>query len=357
MRRPIGRCGFTLVELLVVIAIIGILVALLLPAIQAAREAARRSQCLNNLKQLAVAHLNYESSRRGLVPMAKFWSNAEYMSGYSGGHWGGWYDDHGWYVALMPYIEEANLQDRGNPDMPLSNPVNEFVRKAFVPSFACPTDIGMQRNEWGIASWARVRTNYLVNAGNTVYGQHSVGGCPLAPFPTCREFHGGPFVPRKANKLAKITDGTSNTLMMSEALVLPETAGWGGPYSDAQTALGGQAFTGFNTPNSSQPDALTRQGEWWANVRNGWAEQRLPVAAGGQPAQPVAVSSLIPATADPRIDSNGHKQQHIAARSKHPGGVNASRCDGSIGFITDDVSPLVWDELCSAASGNSVGAL
>ena len=356
MRRHFNKSGFTLVELLVVIAIIGILVALLLPAIQAAREAARRSQCLNNLKQLAVAHLNYESSHGGLVHMAKFWSNAEYMSGYSGGHWGGWYDDHGWYIALMPYIEEANLQDRGNPDIPLSNPVNEFVRKAFIPIFSCPTDIGLQRNEWGIASWARVRTNYLVNAGNTVYGQHSVGGCPKAPFPTCREFYGGPFIPRKANKLAKVSDGTSNTLMMSEALVLPETSGWGGPYSDAQTALGGQVFTGFNTPNSSEPDALTRQGEWWANVRNGWIEQKLPVTAGGQPAQPVAVSSLIPATADPRIDSNGHKQQHIAARSKHPGGVNASRCDGSIGFITDDVSPLVWDELCSAASGNPLGA-
>jgi prepilin-type N-terminal cleavage/methylation domain-containing protein len=357
MRRLITKSGFTLVELLVVIAIIGILVALLLPAIQAAREAARRSQCLNNLKQLGIAHLNYESTHGGLVHLAKFWTRDEYMKGYAGGHWGGWYDDHGWYIPLMPYIEELNLKDRGNPNMPLSNPVNELVRKAFIPIFACPSDIGLQRNEWGIASWARTRTNYLVNAGNTTYGQHHVGGCPNAPFPTCRMFRGAPFIPRKANRLAKITDGTSNTLMMSEALVLPETPGWGGPYSDAQTALGGQVFTAFNLPNSTEPDALCRQGEWWANVRNGFVEQKLPVAASGQPAAPVPVSDrLDPSPPDASIDSNGHKQQHIAARSKHPGGVNASRCDGSISFINDSIDLLVWDELCSAASGNPLGA-
>lgn len=286
--------------------------------------------------------------------MAKFWSNEGYANGYDGGHWGGWYDDHGWYIPLMPYLEEANLEDVGNPEMPLSNPVNEFVRKAFISILACPSDIGLQRNEWTIPSWARVRTNYVVNAGNTTYGQHSVGGCPNAPFPTCREFNGAPFIPRKPNNTARIIDGTSNTLMMSEALVLPETGGWGGPYSDGQTALGGQVFTGFNTPNSDAPDALTRQGEWWGNVRAGWIDQGLPVAANGQPAQPVQVSSRS-APPEAILDSNGHKQQYVTARSKHPGGVNASRCDGSVDFVTDGVNPLVWDEMCSAASGNPLG--
>jgi prepilin-type N-terminal cleavage/methylation domain-containing protein len=346
------KAGFTLVELLVVIAIIGILVALLLPAIQAAREAARRSQCQNNLRQLSLAHLNYETARGGLVHMAKFWSDAEYTKGYTAGHYGSWNDDHGWYVPLMPYVEEAHLKDAGNPDLPLSNLANELVRKAFIPLFACPSDIGLQQNEWGDPQWARTRTNYVVNAGNTTYGQHNVGGCPLATFPVCREFGGAPFIPRKPNRLAKITDGTSNTLMMSEALVLPATATWGGPYSDAQTALGGQVFTGFNTPNSKESDALARQGEWWNNVQAGWIEQQLPVAASGQPAAPVVAGR---GTAlDATINSNGHKQQHIAARSKHPGGVNASRCDGSGDFFVDDIEPLVWDEMCSSASGKPI---
>jgi prepilin-type N-terminal cleavage/methylation domain-containing protein len=349
------KVGFTLVELLVVIAIIGILVALLLPAIQAAREAARRSQCQNNLRQLALAQLNFESSKRGFVHVAKFWSNAEAAAAYAsnGGAFGGWYDDHGWYIPLMPYLEEANITSLGNPDRPLSDGSNVLVRKVYIPLYACPSDIGLQQNEWDIATWARVRTNYVVNGGNTTYGQHNVGGCPLAPFPSCREFGGAPFIPRKPNRLAKITDGTSNTLMMSEILVLPTTAGWGGPYSDAQTALGGQVFTGFNLPNSNESDALARQGEWWANVRDGWTDQQLPVAASGQPAAPVTIPGRGMAL-DATVDSNGHKQQHVAARSKHAGGVNASRCDGSTDFFADDIALIVWDEICSSASGKPI---
>jgi hypothetical protein len=206
-------------------------------------------------------------------------------------------------------------------------------------------------NEWDVSpgAWARTRTNYVVNAGNTTYGQHNVGNCPLQPFPQCREFGGAPFIPRKPNRLAKITDGTSNTLMMSEALVLPTTPGWGGPYSDGQTALGGQVFTGFNLPNTRECDALARQGEWWTpspTVQAAWLEQDLP-----PPCQPVTVPARPAPPLDATVDSNGHKQQHIAVRSKHPGGVNASRCDGSIDFFTDDVDLRVWDEMCSSASG------
>jgi prepilin-type N-terminal cleavage/methylation domain-containing protein len=354
------RCkprAFTLVELLVVIAIIGILVALLLPAIQAAREAARRTQCTNNLRQLGVAMLNFESSKKGLPPMAVNWSNADVTARY--GSVPGvatWYDDHGWYIPLMPYIEEAALAGAVNPDKSLSDASNRVARTTFIPILACPSDIGLQRNEWGLPMWARVRSNYVVNAGNTVYGQHNVGTCP-GTFPTCIEFLGAPFVPRVVGKLSHITDGTSNTLMMSEVLVLPETGdtGWGGPYSDAQTALGGQVFTGFHTPNAQGPanaDALTRQGEWWANVRDGWMSQGIPVSASGTPAIPVAANSRT-APPDALVDSNGHKQQHIAARSKHPGGVHATRCDGSVRFQNDDVDYYLWNSLTSAA-GNEV---
>jgi prepilin-type N-terminal cleavage/methylation domain-containing protein/prepilin-type processing-associated H-X9-DG protein len=350
--------AFTLVELLVVIAIIGILVALLLPAIQAAREAARRSQCMNNLRQLAVAMLNYEGSKKGLPPMALSWSNAEMNARYNGASGlpaaAGWYDDHGWYIPLMPYIEEAGLAGLVNPDKAFSDVSNLAARQTFVPLQACPSDIGLQRNEWASANWARVRSNYVVNAGNTVYGQYDLGTCP-DKYPTCIEFGGAPFIPSKVGKLAKITDGTANTLMMSEVLVLPETAGWGGPYSDAQTALGGQVFTGFHTPNiqgAANADALTRQGEWWGNVQSGWLEQGLPVTAAGTPAQPSAPSPRkVPLSAI--VDSNGHKDQHIAARSKHPGGVNASRCDGSVGFFSDDIDPYVWNSLASSAGGET----
>lgn len=349
------QSGFTLVELLVVIAIIGVLVALLLPAVQAAREAARRSQCTNNLRQLGLAHLNYESARQGFVPMAKFWWNdgpGGYRDAYSLTP-GGWYDDHGWYIPLMPYIEQANLEHIGDPDQGLSAPANLAVRQAFIPIHECPSDIGMQRNEWDRPNWARVRTNYVVNAGNTVYGQHDLSApCPGANTSPCW-FGGAPFGPIDTTSLGRITDGTSNTLLMSEVMVLPETAGWGGPYSDAQTALGGQTFTTWNTPNTRAADYLCRQGEWWRDeVPAAFAEQGLAKPnsefrlRGGAALVEGTLSEL------PLKDSNGHKQQAIAARSSHPGGVNGSRCDGSVSFYTDSIEPAVWNALGTAWAGD-----
>ena len=214
----------------------------------------------------------------------------------------------------------------------------------------------MQRNEWTIPTWARIRTNYVVNAGNTVYGQHNLGRCP-GTYPTCIEFGGAPFIPKKVGKLSRITDGTSNTLMMSEILVLPEIRQdlWGGPYSDAQTALGGQVFTGLHTPNAQgaeNADAMCRQGEWWNNVEEGWFAQGLPVTAGRRPASLLTVPGGTPTYAI--TDSNGHKQQHIAVRSKHPGGVNASHCDASVTFYTDDIDYFLWSSLTTAAGNESL---
>lgn len=344
--------GFTLVELLVVIAIIGVLVALLLPAVQAAREAARRGQCLNNQKQLALAFLNYESSKKGLPPMAKFWWNTAvagqekgYLEVFPGAP-GGWYDDHGWYLPIMPYMEQAGLSNRASPSKSFSDASNLAARTAFVPMHQCPSDIGLQRNEWDVPTWARVRSNYVINAGNTVYGQHDLSTVNVL-------FAGAPFRPRIDTPLSMITDGTSNTLMTSEVKVLPESAAWGGPYSDAQTALGGQVFTGWNTPNSAAADALCRQGEWLANVETGFAQQGIPkpLTATVSAAGDVTLGRL---AGEAIQDSNGHKQQHIAARSQHSGGVNSSRCDGSVKYYADGVDPLLWRALTSAAGDETV---
>jgi prepilin-type N-terminal cleavage/methylation domain-containing protein/prepilin-type processing-associated H-X9-DG protein len=346
--------GFTLVELLVVIAIIATLIGLLLPAVQSAREAARRSQCQNNLRQLGLAMLTYDSAKKGLPPMARYWTRADMDRAYGNGNYAGnWYDDHGWYIPLMPYMENAGLANLVRLDRSFSDNSNLAARQSFVATHACPSDIGLQKNEWSRPTWARVRSNYVVNAGNTVYGQHNIGNCP-GSYPACVPFGGAPFAPRSRTKLSKVSDGSSNTMLMSEILVLPETEGWGGPYSDAQTALGGQVFTGYRTPNaqgSANADALARQGEWWTTARDGWNRQRLPLAAAGTPAQPIAVPPGAPA--DSFTDSNGHKQQYIIARSKHAGGVNVSRCDGSVSFMNDTIDPVVWNGATSAAGGES----
>ncbi|MCA9260135.1 MAG: DUF1559 domain-containing protein, partial [Planctomycetales bacterium] len=339
---------------LVVIAIIGVLVALLLPAIQAARESARRSQCLNNLRQLSLAMINYESARGGLPHLAKYFCdkgandyppNPGCPNGYANGP-GRWWDDHGWYVPLMPYIEQNTLQQTGDAQQSLSAGVNRPARTAFIQLHACPSDIGIQRNEWSVASWARVRTNYVVNAGNTVYGQLDMMGvpCPGTSTPLECRFGGAPFIPFDDGQLARVSDGTSNTMMMSEIKVLPEYEPeriWGGPLSDTTTALGGQTFLGWTTPNGG-PDTIARQ---WAPTEV-YLSNDIPApihAPGGIRIPPGA----------PRESSYWQVQ---VARSHHPGGVNASRCDASVDFVTDAVDPYVWNSLTSAAGGEIVSS-
>lgn len=298
--------GFTLVELLVVIAIIGVLVALLLPAVQAAREAARRTQCVNNLRQLALGMLNFESAYGGFPAAALSWEAADYIDKGPGT----WYDDHGWYSQMGAFIEEQAWYDLIDFEVSFSHEINDPARRTFVPLFACPSDIGLQRNEWDSPTWARIRGNYVVNFGNTNYGQIDIGDVP---------FGGAPFTYRDKTGLKKIVDGTSNTLLMSEIKVLPELptqSEWGGPYSDFSTALGGQVFTAWLPPNSQVGDEVAR----------------LIVA----PEFYLANQIPVPRQKDPS------KLQTFAARSHHPGGVHASLCDGSVQFFSEGIDLVIW---------------
>jgi len=352
-KHPTSGRGFTLVELLVVIAIIGILVALLLPAIQAAREAARRSQCLNNLNQFAKAMLNFESRKKGLPPMAKTWTSAEYAAEYpkAADRRGDWYDDHGWYSLIGADIEETAWSDKINFRASFSHPSNEMARKAGlgIKIHQCPSDIGIQRNEWGRPEWARTRTNYVVNAGPTNYGQFDVPCCrPTVPNPTY-PFDGAPFVPSKPGSLARISDGTANTLMMSEIRVLPELddilGRWGGPYSDTNTALGGQTFTGWNPPNSRAQDSIART----VPEASFFIQNNIPPPC----TAPCGVALGRAPTNHPEY-SDPSRMQWFTARSHHPGGVNATRCDGSGDFYSENIDEFVWRALCSAAGGDRI---
>jgi prepilin-type N-terminal cleavage/methylation domain-containing protein/prepilin-type processing-associated H-X9-DG protein len=348
------RRAFTLVELLVVIAIIGILVALLLPAIQAAREAARRIQCQNNINQFSKGFLNYENTYKGFPPVAVAWTTAECDILYGGpnkcmapGTMTDWYDTHGWYTAVGAFIEEKSWADSIDFTVPYLHTKNAKARRTFLPMHACPSDMGLQRNEFDSDNFARIRTNYVVNGGNTTYGQYDWGTFKAG---------GGPFVPSKRNKVAKIIDGLSMTLMMSEILVVPEAAtqqfpGWPGPLSDTNTSLGGQIFTGFHPPNSALPDEIAR-----LSLALGpapiYMQNDIPV-----PCSPPCSDGYLPASVrlNAGIQGNGAdtKAQTIAARSHHPGGVNASRCDGSVSFYSENIDPLAWNALSSAAGGET----
>jgi prepilin-type N-terminal cleavage/methylation domain-containing protein len=337
--------GFTLVELLVVIAIIGILVALLLPAIQSAREAARRSQCSNNVRQNSLAALNFENTKKKL-PSGSLYGVYDFAGGPGEPRKtlnspapdnGSWLDDHSWLGQIAPYIEEQAWRDSVKWNRWYSHVDNQLPRRYYFQNQACPSDIGLQRNEWDDPSYCRVRMNYVVNFGNYKYGQDLLYQAPSRTNPAGGSpFRGAPFTIGKGIKLARILDGTSQTLMFSEVKVVPEVpvqsggyAAWGGAISETCTSTGGQMFTTVHAPNSPLPDAIDRS-------------------------KSDSSTYLINGIPDPMVVQGWHLT-HIAARSPHPGGVNVSRCDASIDFISDDIDLLAWQTMSTAwASGNEI---
>jgi prepilin-type N-terminal cleavage/methylation domain-containing protein len=316
------QAGFTLVEMLVVIAIIATLIAILLPAVQSARGAARRVACANNTRQLALGLLNYESSKGRLPPMAVRWENADQWmgsavrSGFIAAN--RWFNDHGWYTLIGPQIEQMSWHSTIVFEKSFSDEVNLSPRKTKIPLYACPDD-GLKENEWSHTHWARVRGNYVVNAGNTDYGQATKDGV---------SFGGAPFAPRTGVRLTAISDGLSKTLLTSEVITTLASEWWGGPISDFTISLGGQTFTGWLGPNSPTPDESVR----------------------GCP-RPEQYNG-IPGCNMTFPGEEQTKRAVFAARSKHLGGVTASMCDGSVRFVAESIDLAgVWRPMTTAKAG------
>jgi prepilin-type N-terminal cleavage/methylation domain-containing protein/prepilin-type processing-associated H-X9-DG protein len=286
--------AFTLVELLVVIAIIGVLVALLLPAIQAARESARRSECENKLKQWSLAmHLYHDAHSR--LPFGS--RSAPRQT---------------WVMHLWSYIEEEPLSStcdftKGFEASPntIANSLNGPTGQ-FVPLYYCPSDEGSDLTSGELQ---RRRGNYVVNWGNSTYGQFPEPS-GIAPF---SHVDGKRDQPR-STKLAQITDGTSHTLLMSEVVKASSSLDddWRG---DIQNDDGLFRFHTLLTPNSPEPDVIAP----------GWFQDA------DDPAMPATAGNLV--------------EQYCAARSRHTGGVNVSMCDGSVRFIRQDIDLLTWKAL------------
>jgi prepilin-type N-terminal cleavage/methylation domain-containing protein/prepilin-type processing-associated H-X9-DG protein len=320
-----GRQGFTLVELLVVIAIIGILVALLLPAIQAAREAARRAQCTNSIKQIALAMQNHHASAGKFPPGAR--SNQNPLPFPCPG---GWNCDFTWLPYVGSYMEEQAWYDGFDFKVCLSHENNYRSRTTKLPVFICPSSEGFGLVDFDHAQanrWARVRTNYVVNWGNVGFGQISVGSVA---------FGGAPFTFRKGVSLKDITDGSSHTLCVSEALTPVISINYSGPIGETSLNEGGQSFDAWLTPNSSAPDISFRA---CPTAGDGGTRCQIDTGAGSYP--------------DP---TNNGNRQHYAARSRHAGGVNAALCDGSLQFFSDDIDVVIWRALSTSKGGEITDA-
>ncbi len=324
--------GFTLVELLVVIAIIGVLVALLLPAIQTAREAARRMTCSNNLKQYGIAMHTYHDNNKKLPwgctrPFAP--------SGITGNQFTELANRHTWMPRIWPYIEQQQLAKQYSyvGRFVDNNNVPNCLRSK-VPVYYCPSDRpGAMHN---VPADNRVKVNYVVNLGNAEYVDQGrpTGTDPYpAEFPyrrcnwagTGNEFNGSPFSVCVQYNFSDITDGLSNTLLMSELLV-----GDSDSISDHRgDVFNDEASFFFNThmtPNTTTGDA--------------------PVAGYCVADAPDRPCTTIAAGEFYRI--------RISARSRHPGGVNYIRCDGSQGFASDGLSQAIWMAVGSTKGNESV---
>lgn len=206
------RSAFTLVELLVVIAIIGILIGMLLPAVQQVREAARRTSCKNNLRQLAIAIHNYESSFTRFPPgYAYVPGDAFSHPGYSGSglanHLG-----HAWGAFTLPYIEQGNLSDTIDFTLPVFHPVQQSARERHLPIWMCPTD------NWSV-------NNFVVRneASNPVEKYAAASYCanwgPASQtmnLDATPDDAGGPFFRNSKTNFASVQDGTSSTIALGE---------------------------------------------------------------------------------------------------------------------------------------------
>jgi prepilin-type N-terminal cleavage/methylation domain-containing protein len=352
-----SKLGFTLVELLVVIAIIGILIALLLPAIQAAREAARRTQCKNNLKQASLGMLSFNSAKKVLPAASKFGPGDPLPPSDVGKNW---WDEHGWYSAVSPFIDEIGLQKAINYDISFTDKSQEIARRLKVPIFECPSD-RMVQNEWYSVNRARWRFNYAVNCGSTTYG-HSTGlggspqlpglptnNPPLPPAPAlpAAQYKGAPFGIKKSYALKAIPDGTTYTLMMAEVRTIKETISWGGPISEGTAALGGQTFEGYLEPNSPRGDYAFRVPCPGARQPGDCTEQANSVSV-------ASMDGVTPCDCSPGGYSDpAGLGQYFAARSRHRGTVNVSCCDGSVHTVADSIDINIWRALTSAAGGEA----
>ena len=311
--------GFTLVELLVVIAIIGVLVALLLPAVQAAREAARRSQCTNNLKQIGLAMLNYESAK-GALPVGQTSNIADAAQ-----------DDA--YLSplaqMLPYFEQESLRKLINDKENLYSAQNFAALQNQPAGFLCPTDQATPRST--DLGW----TNYLANSGTWVRwkGWDGLFGPVVSA---------GGADPLPAVPLARVIDGTSNTVAFAEvaAGLAPDfaPATGGDPVADCFDfggSPGARTLAGIRTAVLAK-DPMSASVPWSGE----WRYRGYPWGEGTM--WRTWYNHLVPPNSACWLPDGDFWALISPASSRHSGVVNVVMCDGSVQAIADGVDVEVW---------------
>jgi prepilin-type N-terminal cleavage/methylation domain-containing protein/prepilin-type processing-associated H-X9-DG protein len=326
-----ARRAFTLVELLIVIAIIGVLVALLLPAVQSAREAARRSSCVNNLKQTGVALHNYESSFK-VYPPSMIWDGVV----------GDSTNDISALARLLPYLEEESLSANFNP---ASNEGQKMangtpVQAVLIATFVCPSEVH---------EMVKTNSDGSLNAYPGCYGINM--GPWLIFDPTLKTIPSGSFYPNSRLRAGQFTDGLSNTLMAAE------TKMWASYYSGSASAT--------TTPPANPSDICALGGT--AKMGPNVTDNKGHTEWGDGKCQQTGVTSTFPPNTPVMCTYNGagydvdfvttsegksrtvSTYAAVTARSYHPGVVNAAMMDGSVRSIADGIDLTLWRALSTRA--------
>jgi prepilin-type N-terminal cleavage/methylation domain-containing protein/prepilin-type processing-associated H-X9-DG protein len=313
------RQGFTLVELLVVIAIIGILIALLLPAVQAAREAARRMQCSNNVKQLSLALHTYHDACKSFPAFRSGPQNN--VAGNNV------YRCYSWVIQLLPYIEQNARYEKiyANQKSPWDS--SEDAYKGVINAHTCPSDGNATEPSYQGGGAARI--SYVASLGDAIRGT-TEGGTQN------RGFFGG-F--EKWNKFGSITDGTSNTIAFSESVVYKSTTG-----NDIKGNFAVEAGLGDVTTTSAVTRALcaamknANDPKTFPETSKAVTEQARGADWRGTPAH-VGFTTVLPPNSPTCSGTTTPKQSNVivTATGNHTGGVNIGMGDGSVQFISDTV--------------------
>jgi prepilin-type N-terminal cleavage/methylation domain-containing protein/prepilin-type processing-associated H-X9-DG protein len=318
------RQAYTLVELLVVIALIGMMIGLLLPAVQAAREAARRSSCQNNLRQITLCVLGYESAQQMLPPLG------DYQTAGTSVYWS-------LHTRLLPYAEQQNLQNL----IDFQRPINQQpeVAKVRVPFLLCPSEVNDRQRPDG-PTFIHYPQNYGANAGDWLLFQPPSG------------VGTGVFLINQQTRIAEVRDGTSNTLAFSEVKAFT-------PYlRDSGNPSGAMAMP-------ADPSEVSAFGGEF-KIDSGhteWVDARVHQTGFTTTFSPNTVVPYSDEGVQYDIDFNSMREGRsttlpthavVTSRSYHEGGVNVSLLDGSVKFVSDEIQRLVWQAMGSRSGGEVI---